>query len=240
MSDNPFSLWVYLAERPLTWLTLTLLAYSAADALAVRSGRHPLVNPVLIATVLVGAVLMLTGTPYAIYFDGAQFVHFLLGPATVALAVPLFRYRMEVRQALLPMAAALAAGSLVTLLSVVALLALFGVPKTVIAAMAPKSVTAAIAMAVSGQLGGDPALTAVLVILTGIFGAVLALPLLKLLQQTDERANGIAIGLAAHGIGTARAFQATALTGTFAAIAMALNAVLTALAAPLLFRLLGW
>ena len=240
MSDAGFSLWVYLAERPLTWLTLTLAGYAVADALAVRAGRHPLVNPVLIAAALIGAVLMATGTPYAVYFDGAQFVHFLLGPATVALAVPLYQHRAEVRRAFLPMAAALIAGSLVTMASAVGLLAAFGVPRAVIASMAPKSVTAAIAMAVSGSLGGDAALTSVLVILTGIFGAIVALPLLARVRITDDRARGFATGLAAHGIGTARAFQSSALAGTFAAIAMALNAIVTALAAPVLFRLMGW
>lgn len=240
MRAADFSLWVYLAERPLTWLTLTLAGYALADALAARAGRHPLANPVLIAAGLIGAVLMVTGTPYAVYFDGAQFVHFLLGPATVALAVPLYRHRAEVRRAFLPMTAALIAGSVVTMASAVAVLAAFGVPKAVVASMAPKAVTAAIAMAVSGSLGGDAALTAVLVILTGIFGAIFALPLLAWLNIGDDRARGFATGLAAHGIGTARAFQSNALAGTFAAIAMALNAIVTALAAPLLFRLVGW
>ena len=240
MTATPFSLWVYLAERPLTWLTLTLVGYAVADRIAERSGRHPLANPVLIAAALIGTVLTVTGTPYPVYFDGAQFVHFLLGPATVALAVPLYRHRAEVQSAFVPMLLALVAGSLVTLVSAVGVLAAFGVPRAVVAAMAPKAVTAAIAMAVSGNLGGDAALTAVLVVLTGVFGAIVALPLLAWLKLGDERARGFATGLAAHGIGTARAFQSSALAGAFAAIAMALNAILTALAAPLVFRLFGW
>ena len=121
-----------------------------------------------------------------------------------------------------------------------AVLKAFGVPMSVVASMAPKSVTAAIAMAVSEGLGGDPALTAVLVILTGIFGAMIAAPLLDRIGMRDARARGVAVGVAAHGIGTARAFQESPVAGTFAAIAMALNAIATALLAPALFRFLGW
>ena len=240
MSGSSFALWVYLAERPLTWLALTLTVYAAADRIAAACGRRPLINPVLMSAVVIGLVLAATGTPYATYFDGAQFVHFLLGPATVALAVPLYQHRAEVKRALVPMLGALAAGSVVTLISVVAVLKAFGVPISVVASMAPKSVTAAIAMAVSEGLGGDPALTAVLVILTGIFGAMIATPLLDAVCMRDARARGVAVGVAAHGIGTARAFQENPVAGTFAAIAMALNAVATALLAPALFRMLGW
>lgn len=239
MSGAGFSLWVYLAERPLVWLALTLAAYAAADRLAEACGRHPMANPVLIAALMIGLVLMVSGTPYAAYFDGAQFVHFLLGPATVALAVPLYRHAGEVRRVLLPLLVALLAGSVGTLVSAVLILKATGTPAAVVASLAPKSVTAAIAMAVSEGLGGDPALTAVLVILTGIFGAMVAFPLLMRLGIEDARAQGLAIGVAAHGIGTARAFQINPVAGTFAAIAMALNAVVTAVLAPVLVRMIG-
>ncbi len=236
MTRDPFALWVYLAERPLLWLTVTLVAYGLADRLSQAARRHPLANPVLIAAAMIGAVLLGLGVPYDRYFDGAQFVHFLLGPATVALAVPLYENRHAVRRALVPMAAALVAGSVVTLVSAVLILMAFGVSPAVMASMAPKSVTAAIAMAVSEGMGGDPALTAVLVILTGIFGAMVGLPLLGALGLGEARAAGFAVGIAAHGIGTARALQFSPEAGAFAAIAMALNAVLTALLAPPLFR----
>jgi putative effector of murein hydrolase len=165
------SLWVYLAATPLLWLTVTVLVWLLADGLAAASGRNPLVNPVMIAIVLVALVLTATGTPYRTYFEGAQFVHFLLGPATVAIAVPLFRNWAIVRRNLLPMLAALAAGSVVAVASALAIAAAFGVPRPVLVALAPKSVTAGIAMGISEALGGEPALTAVLVITTGILGA---------------------------------------------------------------------
>ncbi|MDW8125295.1 MAG: LrgB family protein [Geminicoccaceae bacterium] len=229
--------WVYLQTGPLLWLTLTLAAYGLAQALARRARFHPLVNPVAIAVALLVAVLVLTDTPYARYFEGAQFVHFLLGPATVALAVPLWRHRAAVREALVPMAIALFAGSATAVLSAVAIARLLGASRETIVSLAPKSATTPIAMAVAEKLGGLPSLTAVLVIATGILGAMTAGPLLDRLRVREPRARGLAIGLAAHGIGTARAFWESPLCGTFAGIAMAANGVATALLAPFL---LAW
>ena len=133
---NPFSIWVYLSATPLLWLALTLVAWIAADAIARACGRHPLVNPVLIAIAAMGAVLMATGTPYETYFQVAQFVHFLLGPATVAIAVPLVRHRTLVRANILPMAAALFAGAVTAVVSVVAVAAALGVPREILVSLA--------------------------------------------------------------------------------------------------------
>jgi predicted murein hydrolase (TIGR00659 family) len=238
MRESPFALWVYLSTTPLLWLTVTVLAWLAADWLAARSGRHPLVNPVLIAIVAVALLVVATGTPYRVYFDGAQFVHFLLGPATVAIAVPLYRNRRVVARNLLPMAAALAVGSLVAVVSAVGLGAAFGLPHAALVSLAPKSVTAGIAMGIAESLGGEPALTAVLVITTGVLGAVMVTPLMNALGVRDYAARGFAVGLAAHGIGTARAFAVDPLAGAFAGIAMGLNAVATALLLPVLLAAL--
>jgi putative effector of murein hydrolase len=133
MSDSPFSLWVYLSQSPLLWLTVTLLIYAIADAVSIRTHRHPLANPVLHSMWIIGVFLRLTNTSYTTYFGGAQFVHFLLGPATVALAVPLYENRQVVLSAILPMLVALAAG----------------LPREVVLSMAPKSVTAGVAMGAS-------------------------------------------------------------------------------------------
>jgi predicted murein hydrolase (TIGR00659 family) len=229
--------WVYLQARPLLWLVLTLGAYSLAFALF-RLGRgNPLLNPVAIAVALIVAILAATGTSYQTYFEGAQFAHFLLGPATVALALPLWRNLATVRRMLVPMAAALLAGCITAILSAVAIAWALGASSATIASLAPKSVTTPIAMAVSERLGGLPSLTAALVILTGIVGAMTVTPVLNVLKITDWRARGFAAGLAAHGIGTARAFQVNQMAGTFAGIAMGLNGLVTALLAPLL---LGW
>lgn len=236
---HPFDLWAYLSTTPLLWLAVTLAVWVAADRLASTSRRHPLVNPVLIAILAIAAVLIATGTPYATYFEGAQFVHFLLGPATVALAVPLYRARRTVRRALVPVLLALAAGSVTAILTAVGAGLALGLPRDTIIALAPKSATAPVAMGVSQALGGDPALTAVLVIITGILGAVIVTPLMNALRIRDYAARGFAVGLAAHGIGTARAFSVDTLAGTFAGIAMAMNAVATAILAPIILGLFG-
>jgi putative effector of murein hydrolase len=198
--------WVYLRARPLLWLVLTLGAYSAAYALF-RLGRgNPLLNPVAIAVALIVAVLAATGTAYDTYFEGAQFVHFLLGPATVALGLPLWRNLDAMRRMLVPMALALVAGSVTAMLSAVGIAWVLGASPATIASLAPKSVTTPIAMGVSERLGGLPSLTAALVILTGIIGAMTVTPLLNLLRVRDWRwrARGFAVGVASHGIGTAR------------------------------------
>jgi predicted murein hydrolase (TIGR00659 family) len=238
MKENPFSLWVYLSQSPLLWLTLTVLTYAFADAVSLATKRHPLANPVLHSMWIIGAFLLLTGTSYTTYFAGAQFVHFLLGPATVALAIPLYENRKTVAAAILPMLVALVVGSVSAIVSVVALAHLAGLPRAVILSIAPKSVTAGVAMGISETLHADPSLTAVSVILTGIMGAIIVTPLMNRAGMTDFRARGFAAGLAAHGIGTARAFQVDAMAGVFSGIAMGLNALVTSLLVPLAVTLL--
>ena len=227
-------LWVYLQTTPLFWLTATLGAFLFADALSRALGRNPIANPVLIAVALVAALLKLSGTPYKTYFDGAQFVHFLLGPATVALGVPLYRNLEMVGRNLLPMLAALVVGAAVAIVSAVGVAKALGAPKTVLISLAPNSVTAGVAMAVSESLGGLPPLTAALVIATGIFGAIVVTPMMNALRIRDYAARGFAAGLASHGIGTARAFSVDPVAGVFAGIAMGLNAVATPVLAPLI------
>lgn len=222
-------IWVYLAASPLLWLTATLVAYALADQLSRRLGRHALANPVVIAAALLVGLLTATRTEYRTYFEGAQFVHFLLGPATVALAVPLYRNLDKVREMILPMGAALIAGSVTAAASAVLIAWALGASPQLLASLAPKSVTAPIAMELAKSLGGLPALAAVLVIATGIIGAVAVTPLMNLLGIRDYAARGFAAGVASHGIGTARAFQVNELAGTFAGIAMGLNGALTSL-----------
>ena len=230
MSGRPdlHAIWVYLAETPLLWLTATLVAYAVADAVSAALGRHPLANPVVLAAGLLIGLLAATRTSYQDYFEGAQFVHFLLGPATVALAVPLWRNRARVRANLAPICAALLAGSLTAILSAAGIAWALGAPEAVVASVAVKSTTAPIAMAIAENLGGVPALAAVLVVLTGILGAVIVTPLMNALKVTDYAARGFAVGVASHGIGTARAFQVSEEAGVFAGIAMGLNGALTA------------
>jgi len=233
---TPFRLWVYLQTTPLFWLTATLGAYLIADRCSQAARRHPLVNPVAIAIALIGTLLELTGTDYQTYFNGAQFVHFLLGPATVALAVPLYRNLELVKRNLLPMAAALIVGAFVAIASAILVARALGAPRAVLVSLAPKSITAGVAMAVSETLGGAP-LTAALVIATGVFGAIVVTPLMNALKIRDYAARGFAVGLASHGIGTARAFAVDPVAGVFAGVALGLNAVVTPAIVP---SLLPW
>ena len=230
-------IWTYLSRGPLLWLTATLAAYALGDACFRASGRKPFVNPVLIAVVVLAGLLAATATPYALYFEGAQFVHFLLGPATVALALPLLDNLPRLRRAVLPVLAALLAGSATAIVSALTLARMLGIEGGLLASLAAKSATAPVAIGIAEGLGGSPTLTAVLVILSGITGAMIATPLLNLLGLKDWRARGFSVGVASHGIGTARALQVHPTAGAFAGLGMALNAILTAVLAPLLLGL---
>lgn len=238
----PFSsIWVYLAASPLLGLTLTLCAYACAHWIYARCKYSPLANPVAIAIVLVSAALAASGMSYRDYFAGAQFVHFLLGPATVALAIPLARQLPRLRRAFVPLFCALLAGCVTAIVSSVVIMVLMHGSLQLAASIGPKSATTPIAMAVSAKLGGIPALTAILVICSGIFGAVIARSLFNRLGITQPDVRGFALGVASHGIGTARAFQVSAEMGAFAGLGMGLNGILTALLAPWLIPLvLGW
>ena len=239
MSGRLTEIWVYLSTTPLLGLTVTLLAYQAAYWIYRRLGMNPLANPVALSVAFLVALLWATGTPYQTYFDGAQFVHFLLGPATVALAVPLYANLGKLRKNLAPVLGGLLAGSVVAAGSAVGIGWLLGADRVTLMSMAPKSVTTPIAMGISEKLGGLPSLTAVLVVSTGILGAVLARGTLNLLRIHDHTVRGFAVGVAAHGIGTARAFQVSELMGAFAGLGMGLNGLLSAFLFPLLVTLWG-
>jgi predicted murein hydrolase (TIGR00659 family) len=239
MTGEVRELWAYLSTTPLLGLTATLVAYQVALWIYRKAGHNPLLNPVLVAVAALAALMVATDVPYGDYFAGAQFVHFLLGPATVALAVPLYRQFDAVRRSALAIAVSLICGSLAAAGSAVAIAWAMGASMQTILSLAPKSVTTPVAMGIAEQIGGLPSLTPVLVLLTGITGAVLGTWTLNVLRIKDWRARGFAAGLAAHGLGTARAFQANEVAGAFASLAMGLNALATALLVPLLVALLG-
>jgi predicted murein hydrolase (TIGR00659 family) len=234
-----FRIWVFLAGSPLLWLTITMLAYLFALWLRRISGGHPLLNPVLVSVAALVGVLLLTGTPYPTYFEGAKFVHFLIGPATVALAIPLYAQLERLKRMWLPIGVALIVGSITAILSAVAIGWLLGASNESLLSLAPKSSTLPIAMAIAEQIGGVPSLAAMAVAVTGIGGAIMATPLLNLLGFRDPAVRGFAVGITAHAIGTARALQVGTVNGAFAALALALNGVATALLIPLLLRTLG-
>jgi predicted murein hydrolase (TIGR00659 family) len=234
--DKLSHIWVYLATSPLLWLTVTLIAYQSAVWVARRCNYHPIANPVAMAVAALVLLLNLTGTNYQTYFDGAQFVHFLLGPATVALAVPLYLHFERVKKMLLPLLIALLVGSATAVLSAYWIARLLGGTREVALSLAPKSATMPIAMGIAEKIGGLPSLTAVFVMLTGILGAMLGKVMLDIIHCKDDSIKGFAIGLTSHGIGTARAFQISEMAGAFSGLAMGLNGMITALLVPLMMQ----
>lgn len=231
------ALWVYLGANPLLWLLLTVGTYVLALRLQRALRGSPWANPVLLTVAALVGILWFTRTPYDRYFDGAQFIHFLLGTATVALAIPLRRQWPQVRATLRPALVTLLFGNVAGALIAMGIVKLWGAPTEILVSIAPKGVTAPVAMAIAERLGGLPSLTAVLVIASGILGATMATPLLNALHIDDFAARGLAVGLTAHGIGTARAFQVDPLAGTFAGMAMATSTLATAAVVPLLVPL---
>lgn len=211
----------------LLWLSATCVLFGFFDRLSRRFNRHPLLHPVLWTTPAMIAILHLTGTSYARYASATAMLSFLLGPAVVGLAVPIRERWPLIRSLAFPIGLALIAGAVTAIVSAVGILALFGAPADVLASIAPRATTTPVAMQVAGELGGIPSLAACIVLFAGIVGAMTATPLFDAMKIRDFRARGFAIGVSAHGIGAARAFQVNATAGAFAGLGMALNAVAT-------------
>jgi predicted murein hydrolase (TIGR00659 family) len=238
MNERLTETWVYLAQSPLLWLAATVTTYVFAEALYRRLRQAPLAHPVLVSIAVLVVVLVTTRTPYPRYFEGAQFVHFLLGPAIVALAVPLHGELRRARATAVPLTAALLAGSVTAVVTAVGIATLAGASRASVVSLAPKSATAPVAMGVVEKLGGIPSLSAGLVVLTGLLGTVLGPSMLRHLRVRDEAAVGFALGVASHGLGTARAFEIAETAGAFAGLGMGLNAIVTSVVVPLLARVL--
>ncbi len=232
--QNFVELWVYLSATPLFGLTATLVAYLMAQAFYARCDHAPWANPVLWTVALLAILLTLSATPYPTYFSGAQFIHFLLGPAVVALAWPLWQRRNEIRLRAGAILVAALAGGLAAGGSAVAIGWLLELPGPILRSLAPKSVTAPVAMGIAEQLGGIPALAAVFAVLTGLVGAVSAKYLFDALRITSPEVRGFALGTASHGIGAARAMHVNPGAGAYAGLALGVQVVLAALLMPLL------
>jgi putative effector of murein hydrolase len=226
-----------LTHGQLFVLVLTLGAYAIGVAIQRAAHRSALLNPTLLAIGIVTTALWLLKLDYGTYFSAAQPVHFLLGPTVVALAVPMYRHGALIRERAFDLFIGLACGSLGGVGTGIAAAWWLGVPSPGILSVAPKSATTGVSMAVSAQIGGTPSVTAVLTILAGITGAVTGGYLLNALRVRDPAVRGFSMGLASHGIATARAFQESDTAGTFAGLAMGLNAVATAVLVPLILRL---
>jgi putative effector of murein hydrolase len=230
-------LWTPLSTTPLLWLVVTLAAYVIGRIVQFVLKGSPYASPVLIAMILVGAVLLMTHTSYDTYFAGAQFINFLLGPVTVALAVPLAENFALVWRNLTSIGLALLAGCLTSVISGVGLVWALGGTRDVALSMAPKAVTTPIAMAVSQEIGGVPALTAALAILGGIVAAIIGRQMLRQFEIDDLRAHGFAAGVAGSGVAAAQIAAIDEVGAAFAALGIGLNGLLTAILVPVLAAL---
>jgi predicted murein hydrolase (TIGR00659 family) len=238
--ENLTDIWVYLSASPLTGLTITLMAYSFAHRLYLKSDSNPLLHPVLVSATLLISFLLITDTSYQDYFKGSQYIHFILGPATVALAIPMYQQISKIKKLWLPITVTMVSGVSVAAMSSIFISRFLGASLETQMSLAPKSVTAPVAMGISEQIGGLPSLTAALVVITGILGAILGTKILHGLKLKDHSIKGIAMGITAHGIGTARAFQVSSEMGAFSGLAMALATFTTAFILPYLVKWLGF
>lgn len=233
-------LWVYLSATPLFGLTATLLVYVVAVRAYERLQQAPWANPVLWSVVVLAGVLLLTDVAYPAYFAGAQFIHFLLGPAVVALGWPLWQRREVLRRRWKALLLASVLGGAAASGSAVALGWAVGLPADMLASLVPKSVTAPVAMGIADKIGGVPALAAVFAVLTGLVGALsgkYVFDALRVSRNPDGwMARGFALGTASHGIGAARALQVNADAGAYAGLALGIQVVLQSLLVPLVFR----
>jgi len=228
-----------LTALPLFGVTLTLAVFVLAQVLYRRSGSVWL-NPVLVSILAIIALLLAAGIPYRDYARGGDLVSFLLGPAVVALAVPLYQRRLELWRRKSAILFGTLAGSLASIISACGIAWLLGGSRDVIVSMAPKSVTAPIAIGIAQRIGGIPALTAPVVVMTGCLGAVCGAEFCRLIGIRTPLATGLAVGTAAHGIGTARMLEIDRLAGTVAGLAIGLNGLATTFLLPLLMMLGGW
>ncbi len=217
---------------------LTLGAFALTRWLGRRSGHHPLVNPILLAAALVLAVLWFARIEYPVYRAAAEPLRWLLGPAIVALALPIWRERARLRQHFVAISLAVVGGAVAGAALGIAAGLLLGLPLQLVLAIAPKTTTSPFAIKIMEQLGGSPTLAAVFVILSGAVSAMFLPGLLTLAGIRDPAARGLGLGVSGHIVGTQRAATEHPLSGSLAALAMALTGLATAVIVPVAWRLL--
>lgn len=226
-----------LTLQPLFGIGLTLLVFVLAQKVYQKKNRNVLLTPVAVTIATIIAILLFSDIPYDSYFNGGKFIHFLLGPSVVALAVPLYRRRKEIYAKRGPILAGVVAGALVSIVSASGLTWLLGGSREVVLSMAPKSVTTPIAIGLAEKIGGISELTAAIVVLTGCLGAICGPEFCRLIGITSASATGLAVGTASHGIGTARMLEIDHFAGAVSGLAIGLNGLVTAVLLPVLFLL---
>jgi predicted murein hydrolase (TIGR00659 family) len=234
-----FHVWAYLQTQPLLGLTATLCVWEVACFIDARAGHAALSNPTVLSIIVLAALLLVTHTSYQAYFTGAVYIHFLLGPATVALAVPMYANWPAIKRNFVAIIVSLTAGSVIAAGSAMLIAHALGAPRAVVISLGPKSVTTPIAMGISQNLGGQPPLTAVFVMITAMFGTLVCSLVFRVARVRDWRARGLAAGMAAHGLATSRMLMLNQTAGAFGGLAIGLNGIVTSIALPVMVSMLG-
>lgn len=220
-------------------IALTFVSYLGAQFIQRRTGIK-LLNPILLAIVVMICFLLGCGIDYDTYRQGGEYIDFWLKPAVVALGVPLYKQLSTIRRQLLPLLLSELAGCVAGVVSVVVLAQLFGASREVVLSLAPKAVTTPIAIEISHAVGGIAPLTAAVVVATGIFGGMAGFRIVKMSHIHSPIAGGLSIGTASHAVGTSAAMELSERYGAFSSIGLTLNGVFTALLTPMILELLGY
>jgi len=235
---NVEALIAYVMNTPLSWIIITLSAYKIGIIIYEKTGKHALLQPIVIAYVIMLPILIMAQIPYKQYFESVSILHFFLGPATVALALPLYKNLKLIQSYFLPILITLILGGIFTILSALGILWLFGASKITMLSMTTKSVTAPITLITAQDIGAIPSLAMGFVVITGLLGALFGTFIFKLLKIKHDAAKGFALGLISHAVGTARAFEISENAAAFSALAMGLIGVFIAVLLPIVIGFL--
>lgn len=228
----------YITTTPMLWLILTLGAYKIGIIIYEKANRHTLLQPIIIAYITIMSALLISGKSYEEYFKSVEIIHFFLGPATVALALPLYKNLKYIKAIFWPIILTLFIAGSFSIIIALGLLWIFDAQISTILSMATKSITAPIAIITSEQIGAIPSLAVGFVIITGIIGALFGTLVFKIMKIKKDTSKGFALGLISHGIGTARAVEMGDKAAAFAALAMGLSGIVTAIFLPLIIEFL--
>lgn len=220
----------------LFWLILTLSSFKLGIIIYEKSAKNTLLQPIIIAYFIIMSALLISGVSYEKYFKSVEIIHFFLGPATVALALPLYNNLKYIKSLFFPIMITLVVAGVFSIISAVSLLWILDAKLDTILSMTTKSITAPIAIITSQQIGAIPSLAVGFVIITGIIGALLGTGIFKILKIKHDTSKGFALGIISHGIGTARAIEISEKAAAFSALAMGLSGILTAIFLPIVIQ----
>lgn len=228
-----------LTDNILFGLVLSLIAFEIG-LFIYKKTKFPLFNPLLIAIALVIGFLVIFDIDYDLYNEGAQFINMFLGPATVVLALPLYKQLKLLKKYLMPILIGIFVGSSVSITSVIFLSYIFGLDKTITISLLPKSVTTPIGIEISNQLGGLQPVTILAIVISGIFGAIIAPLLCKIFKIKNKVAIGIALGTSSHAIGTTKALEFGETEGAMSSLSIGLAGIITVFLAPIFFKIFSF